>query len=301
VTEEIGWSYVTRVFRALDFVFSFRATDPRVGQLLEHLYAPCAARGDPDIVYSVVGDIEDIGDLEDGRAAEIRINDVATTERHELSDVVNFLTWHVNREVIRRSSRLVLLHAAAAVVDGIAVLLPGVAEAGKTTLVAGLIRSGFDYLTDEAAGIRPEDLAAEPYPKPLTIDPGSWAVLPDLAPKADEAMAGLFSHRWYVNPQRLRGDAIAHRTRPRLIVFPMYVEGTETTVTQVARTDALVELMGQTFHFGEAGRRNFDVLGRLVQQVACYRLVSGDLETACRAVRELADAATERCHGRGPE
>ena len=284
--DEIGWSHVTGSFRALNFTFSFRTNEPELGRLLEHLYAPCSDDGQPDVIYSVINDPTGEG------AAEICVGDRRSTDRHEPSEILNFLTWHINREVITRSGAFLLLHAAAAVSDGVAVLLPGVAEAGKTTLVTGLIRSGFDYLTDEAAAVRPSDLVVEPYPKPLTIDPGSWAALPDLAPDLDDALADLFVSRWYVNPQRIRADAIAQPAAPALVVFPTYAARATTSVQPVAGTDALVLLMQQTFGFNDAASRNLQVLGRLVQQASCYRLVSGDLEAACAAVQELAAGVT---------
>ena len=53
---------------------------------------------------------------------------------------------------------------------------PGASGSGKSTLTAGLARAGLGYLTDELAAL---DLASGqllPYPKPITVKPGSFAV-----------------------------------------------------------------------------------------------------------------------------
>ena len=67
--------------------------------------------------------------------------------------------------------------------EGVVVVLPGESEAGKSTLVGTLVQAGWDYLTDEAIGIRPGSLLAVAYPKPLALGPGSRGVLglPDQA------------------------------------------------------------------------------------------------------------------------
>ena len=278
----------TRTFHALGYSFALRSPDPVVVELFEELYAPCAAAGLPDCWYSIVP--AGVGSPEQDLVVDARW--LVRVDRP--SRVLRYLTWHVNHQVISRSARYVLLHASAAEKDGVGVLLPGGPEAGKTTLVAGLVRSGFGYLTDEAAALHPETLEIEPYPKPLSIDPGSWSILADLAPHRGAATEAYFEGQWQVNPATVRPDAVSGRALPALVIFPRYVRGSGTELVRVPRAEALVTMMQHTFHFHDRGRRNLDVLARLLRNSTCYRLTSGDLAEACRQITSLIERETAK-------
>jgi hypothetical protein len=63
-----------------------------------------------------------------------------------------------------------LLHAGAVEQDGQVVVVAGRSGWGKTTLVAGLVRRGWSYLTDELVAIDPHERGVVPYPKALHLD-----------------------------------------------------------------------------------------------------------------------------------
>ena len=283
--ERVDWTHTTRTFKALGHRFAVRSTDQNMGQLFDDLYAPCAVAGPPQTWYSIVQQTPG------ARERELYVDSERIMVMDRPSWLVRYMAWHVNHQVIKRSSGYVLLHAAAAAHDGVGVLLPGAPEAGKTTLVAGLIRSGFSYLTDEAAAIDPETLQIEPYPKPLTIDRGSWPVLPDLAPVGADTPRGYHEGQWHVSPATLRADAISGRVSAAVIVFPRFEAGAATTLEPLGRAEALVALLDQTFRLHQDGRRNLDVLARVVKPVDCYRLTSGDLDEACELVLKVTDRA----------
>ncbi len=82
----------------------------------------------------------------------------------------------------RRGS--LLLHAGAcADAQGRVVVVHGGSGAGKTTLTAALAQGGLAYLTDETVCVDPASFDIEPWPKPLTVKPGSQQVLAHLRPE----------------------------------------------------------------------------------------------------------------------
>ena len=113
-----------------------------------------------------------------------------------------------------------LVHAGAVEWDGHAALFPAPMESGKTTLVAGLVRAGARYLSDEAAAIDPETLLVHPFPKSLTIGAGSWEVLADLAPAVDPEVTRRYlldrlAHRRPHDPARRARAGDSARVRHR--------------------------------------------------------------------------------------
>lgn len=205
------------------------------------------------------------------------------------SHVLGMLLWHVNREAVARSPNLVRVHAAAAARGDDAVLLPAEMEAGKTTLVAGLVQRGLSYLSDEVAAIEPVSLRLRAYPKPLSIDPGSWEVLAGLRPRAAPEHDGLLPQQWIVPAGDIRPGAERASAQPRLLVAPRYEAGAVTSIAPLGRADAFLHVAASTFELRATAERDLRVLEQVVRRCSCYRLVVGDLDAACAAVFELLD------------
>lgn len=197
------------------------------------------------------------------------------------------LCWHVNRSVIGSVGARVALHAGCVAKDGRGVILPAPMESGKTTLVAGLLRRGLDYLSDEAAVIDPEDLTLHAYPKALSIDRGSFAVLPDLEPPPDaHPFTGL---QWYVPVETIRPGNMVATAEPALIVSPRYARDGTTRLEEVSAAEAVRLLAENTFGFHDRGPRNLRVLADLVRRCRRYRLEIADLGDACDVVLQALD------------
>ncbi|HEX6329476.1 MAG TPA: PqqD family protein [Jiangellaceae bacterium] len=203
-----------------------------------------------------------------------------------LDRALSLLLWHINTEAARRATATgPVIHAAAATRQARAVLLPAPAESGKTTTVAGLVRAGFGYLTDEAVAIDPDTLLAAPYPKPLSIDRGSWAVLADLRPPHSDRMAG----QWQVPARHVRPHAASAAAPVRFVVVPTFHHGAATALEPMSPAETLLKIADSTFHFGNHPRRNLEVLARIVREAECYRFPISDLDDGVQLIEGLFD------------
>jgi hypothetical protein len=207
---------------------------------------------------------------------------------------IGMLLWHVNQRVAAVASHThTVVHAAAAAVNGRAILLPAPMESGKTTTVAGLILDGFDYLTDEAAAIHPDDLHVEPYPKSLSVDRGSWEVLASLAPFDAAGMP----EQWAIPVSSIPAPAggVAQRAPVEWIVFPHYERGAETRLEPISRADAVLQLTKSTFHFVDAPERHLRSAAEAARgATTCLRLTMGSLREAVNLIHGLVtDSLTE--------
>lgn len=195
------------------------------------------------------------------------------------------LAWHLNRTAVEASvDRFLVMHAAAVTRGGVTVVMPADQESGKTTTTAGLLREGYGYVTDEAVAVDPTTLMVAPFPKTLSLDPGSWFLFPELhdrcaRPEAQQwhvPAADLGAHTW--------GGEVA---APSVLVLPRYVAGTTTDVEPVTPAEAAYELARMTFHFTRHPRRNLDVVSRLARHASVWRLRIGDLDEAVTAIDGL--------------
>jgi hypothetical protein len=196
--------------------------------------------------------------------------------------ILEFALWDANTKAIGSSHGCLAIHAAAASLDGSAVVLPAPPDSGKSTLVAGLTRAGFAYLTDEAALIDPADGRVRPFPRSLWLARGS---LEAVFGKEASSMRWATGRQFHVRPRDLRPRAIGRASRVRLVVAPRFEPGAATTLEPVCRAEGVMILAENAFHLERFGGAGIELLGRVVENASCYRLRFGDLDEAVTTIR----------------
>jgi hypothetical protein len=192
-----------------------------------------------------------------------------------------------------RSLAFASLHAGGVTFGDAAVLLPAASGAGKSTLVSQLVHDGAGYLSDEVVGVAAPHRGVAGYAKRISLERGSWSVLPALAALADGAARDGFDPtrvRW-IDPRDLHPDALAWRGRAltaALVVVPRYEPGAPLTVDAVSPVEAVTELLGQASNLASVGEMGVRALCAVAQDAPCYRVVHGDAVVAAAAVRQLA-------------
>jgi hypothetical protein len=289
----------TRRLVALGFDFAVHADDPALARYLDRIFGHLAVAGEPANRYRLRE--TERSDGSDGRRElVVELNGHPLLETAHRTLALAHLLWHINQQVIDSTQDLLLFHASAAEHDGVGILFPATAESGKTTLVAGVVRAGLRYVTDEAAAIDLDTITLHPYAKPLSVDPGSWEVLADLAPQVEEAVEPYLSSQWHVDPLSIRPDALASVSDPRFVVFPSYIAGAGTHLEPVGRAEAVLLLSSNCFNLSRFGRRGFEAMTELVRGADCYRLTVDRLDDGVGAVlglyglTECAPALAER-------
>ncbi len=200
------------------------------------------------------------------------------------AELLPYLEWGINWRVIARRREFLQLHAAVLSHGGRAVLLVGDSGVGKSTLAAGLISRGWEYLSDEFALIHPETLRVHPFPKALCVKKGSFDVVTRLGlplwrrghyVKAFKGPVG------YVRTADL-GTRVATEARPiQFVVFPAYAAGSKPRLHSVARGSAAFMLAANAFNRNVYSERTVSILSRVVREARCVRLETGDLEDTC--------------------
>lgn len=273
--------YSTGRFLAFEHDFAIRTDDTRLARHFDRSFRSFAVPGSPARWYSVVSTPE---------AAEryrIYLDDEGLLATNSADGVARYLLWHVNYSVINGESPHLLIHAAGAAMRQQAVVLPGDMNAGKTTLVAGLVLDGLQFLTDELVALNLSTGLVDAYPRPLNIEDTSWNVLSGLEPADRNTDDPLPERVWHVEPTSIRPDAVSRSAPLAWVVAPKYEEGAPTRLQPMSRAEAAVLLHRHSFNhhrFGSAGTR---ALVTAVSRARCARLVSGNLDDAVGAVRRF--------------
>lgn len=267
---------------ALGFSFAIRSSDPEVARSVERTFQDLpSVAGPPATTYSLV----DRGPRTAGQHV-LYAGPERLTLSHDLPRVLRRLLWHVNQQVVAQGTNThVLLHAAVASRDGAGVVLAAPMESGKSTLVAGLVRAGLDYLSDEVAAIDPLTLDVDSYPKPITLDTGSWTVLPGLEPAEVPTVT-----QWQVPASTIRPGSVVGRTAVRLVVTPSYDAAGTTRLVPASRAAMLTRLLVSSFNRRDQPARRLEVLARVLRGARCYQLDVSDLDLAVELVADALEA-----------
>jgi hypothetical protein len=125
----------------------------------------------PDIVIRVVRVAEQV---------QLLVDDVVVASACRAISLVPALIRVLDDAVVQRLTALRAVHAGAVVLGERALLMPGATHAGKSSLVAELLRRGATYFSDEYALIDSGG-RVHPYPRPMLLRNGSpeqYPVLP---------------------------------------------------------------------------------------------------------------------------
>jgi hypothetical protein len=193
------------------------------------------------------------------------------------------------RGLVQGSRRGLVLHAGAVGRRGGAVLLPGDAGAGKTTLTAWLVGRGFDYLTDELVFLRDRSLLCEPFRRALNVKQGDGPALDGIV-KFDTPAAALRTPQGYLvtPPRHRRGPASPF---VQAVIFPRYEPGTGFSLLALSPGESALRLMSALVNTRLRHDRGFTAITYLARSCPAYSLSYGDVAQLERHFGELETAA----------
>ena len=184
-----------------------------------------------------------------------------------------------------RSGGLCVVHAGALCRNGDALLLPGDAGHGKSTLSAGLAARGFDMLCDDTTLLVGEPPLVRSIPTGLCIKRGAYAVLepyyPRLPSLPEWRRPDGRQARYLMPGHDLRWARPDAAVGVRWIVFPRYHPDRGTALLPLARHEALARLLrGVCFLSGSLDERNLEKLIAWIEPIDCFELPLSSLDGA---------------------
>jgi HprK-related kinase A len=202
-----------------------------------------------------------------------------------------FLEWGMNWCISVCANEYLKLHSAVIARDGIAMIMPGLPGAGKSTLCAALGLSGWRVLSDEHAMIHLGTANVEPLYRPVSLKNDSIDVIrsryPDavMGPVTDDTHKGIVAHL------KADLDPTSHDPGPvpaRLMVFPEYRQGEKTLLRERTRAECFMFAAHHSFNYSILSDTGFDTMTALMDAVQCYELKYSNLDEALRALDDLA-------------
>lgn len=184
------------------------------------------------------------------------------------------LESELRQSVAARSTSRTFVHAGVVGWRGRAIVIPGRSRSGKTTLVAGLIRAGASYFSDEFAVLDARG-RVHPFAKPLSIRGASGCDVHVRRPSAEE----------------LGGQSASAPLPVGLVVLAVHRPGARWEPSTLTPGQAVIEMLAHTV---PARLRPAESLQALERAVARAVVLKGErdeaAELAPRLLRMLDDA-----------
>jgi hypothetical protein len=267
-------------YTLLDSTFRVHYRGPRlideIHPLLQHGTHPAGA---------AAANITDVAVVPENGGVSVIANEEVVGWSRSREDAAVAVRASLTQLAIAASGGLCAVHAGALCRNGAALLLPGEAGHGKSTLSAGLAARGFDMLCDDTTLLAGRPPLVRCLPTGLCIKRGAYAVLephyPQL-PSLPEWRRPDGRHARYLMP----GSDVAWAepgaaVGVRWIVFPRYHPDRGTALLPLPRHEALARLLrGVYFLSGSLGERDLDGLIAWIERVDCFELPLSSLDAA---------------------
>ncbi len=153
--------------------------------------------------------------------------------------------WEVIETGCRLPDCLLVIHGGAVFADGFCCILAGAGGSGKTTLVAGLVASGYTLVADDVLPVVARSGLLESVAMSMCIKEGSWDALKGLYPNADTCpvyQRNGRAVRFYPPPSAALPEH-ARRYRADAVLFPRYTPGGQPRIIPMAPYEVLAELV----------------------------------------------------------
>jgi len=157
-------------------------------------------------------------------------------------EVAQYAEWMAYSATIRHAKLPLILHSGAVARNGVAVLLPNVSGAGKTTLTLALAARGWLPLTDDICPLieRDDELVAIGCRRCCHLTPHSLAILGAQGVTLEGPLGGM--SLYFYRPRDWAEPAPV-----RAIVIPRYTSESPTRFAPITQAECLGQLMHMTF------------------------------------------------------
>jgi hypothetical protein len=272
-----------RFYRLVAYEFRVQTIDREIGDLVDRLLGACRVGplsevatatyvidvDRPNSVFHLWRDGESIG------------------EYSEAAPLLDSFLWKISNRSLKESKGYLGVHAGVVSWNGEGLILPAPADSGKTTLTAGLIHSGFSYLSDEAALIDVATGLLHSFPRPLWMDPSTVDVLDGLSNSLPIEYHENMKYNYHLVAEDL-GSSVGEPCPVQYVISPKYQKG-DTNLRRIGRAEGLHLLADNAFNFDRFGADAFTLLNRVATDAEFYKLEVGDLDAAVQAVLNLVD------------
>jgi len=200
------------------------------------------------------------------------------------------LSWCVSTH----AHQYLMVHAAGVEKNGRAAIVVAPPGFGKSTLVSGLVLSGWRLLSDELSLIDRKTGWIHPLPRPVRLKSESIALIRSFSPDAFLNHTSRDTAKSTVAYLRPPKDSVRRQhepAQPGWIIFPKWVADGEPQLLPRSKQQSFQFLTQHAFNTSHLGAEGFRVCSELIQQTDCYDFQYSRLDQSVAVFDRLAASA----------
>lgn len=224
--------------------------------------------------------------INSGELWEVKLNDTPPEMAIPEARLATYLQEKMMTCTYQAQQYLICLHAASVEKNGKVIVMPAVAESGKTTLTATLLHHGFKLFSDESTSLD-HDGYVHPLPFCMNIKEGSWQVLSETYPYLSERDT---HSRFDGQSIRFLPPLNLHKGRQKAshIIFPKYTPGAKTSFTPISAKDALNKINEASYQVqNDMDENKFELILENLISLPKYSLIYSNLDEAISTIESL--------------
>lgn len=194
-----------------------------------------------------------------------------------------FFEWGLNWCIATTAHQYLIIHAAVVAKQDRCALIPGRPGAGKSTLCAALVASGWRLLSDEMALISLENQMIWPVPRPVSLKNVSIDIIRARCQEVFLGPSFTDTHKGTVAHMRAPDESVAAShvpARASWVVFPGYEAGAELDAIPVSSCRSILRLADDSFNLPALGGNGFNALAEVASACESFELRYSDLDEA---------------------
>ncbi len=200
------------------------------------------------------------------------------------------LEWGLNWSMAARAHHYLMIHAAVLERNGQSIILPGDPGAGKSTLTAALMLSGYRLLSDEMTLIDRDTGLIWPLARPISLKNESIDIVRTRWPDTVFSDVAHDTHKGSVGHLKPTTASVASIDRPGTaawLIFPRWERDAALALTPCNKPNAFMRAAKHAFNYELLGATGFELLANLIDRSSCHDLRYSRLDDALAMFDEL--------------
>lgn len=213
-----------------------------------------------------------------------------TNESDNLNLLFDIMSGYIFMHIIEDfQSSFYFLHASAVSKEDAAIIFPALPQAGKTSILIGMLKRGFSYLGDDLAPVHHENAHVYPYPTALCVKESGVKLFDELENlcQSNNLINQNGRNTWLIPVQNIANCYISEDCQIRFIVFPKYFPECSTRIIPISRSDSCIRLMHLAHSFRLHREKSLDVVDKMVRHSECFELIHCDINVALDDISKI--------------